>query len=114
MTGGVMTGGVMDGPQVSWCSISVHISDGTRSGCHNYPHTLPILYVTADELHLTLTSAARREPGALPEVTDADVRFARELVGAAGTYLAELERLRSERSPSGRIGDDRPDADAAA
>jgi hypothetical protein len=74
----------------------VHTGGGSHAGCHVYPHRQPILYVTTEEFHLTLTSAVRRESG---RVDEADLTFARALVKAAGTYLADTERLFALQNP---------------
>lgn len=71
--------------------LSIEHGPGSRVTVHQYPELgrAPILSITSPQTHFVISAAER---GTL---TDQDVTFARELVGAASAYLAACEAIRA-------------------
>ncbi|MBB4933750.1 hypothetical protein F4561_004570 [Lipingzhangella halophila] len=72
----------------TWASLGLRIGDEARAWCLTYSDIKPILTLHGGELSVSLCPSDRDSP-----VSEAELRFARELVTQARSYLAELERL---------------------
>ena len=70
-----------------WHTMSAHLGGQTLIGCHTYPDSGPILYVSSAGLRLMVSVDKHGT------VTPDDVRAARKLADAVQTYLAECERV---------------------
>ncbi|XVQ11195.1 hypothetical protein ACQP1W_01080 [Spirillospora sp. CA-255316] len=86
----------------TWFSWSMRVGGDARAECLSYALEHPILIVHGGGGNLAISPASRREDA----VTARDVEFARQLVNAAGAYLAELERLRDQNA-EGAAGTER-------
>lgn len=63
----------------------VRLTDSTHIQCCIYPDIAPILTISDSRANITLTN-----PG-MGEVTEDDVRFARELADAATRYATDMQ-----------------------
>jgi hypothetical protein len=82
----------------TWSTLAVRPGADAHVTCHTYRQGSPILVVHGGPVDLSITPAARRDQEPL---TARDVEFARQLVKAACTYLAEVERLHAQNAGAG-------------
>ncbi|GLZ07663.1 hypothetical protein Acsp03_51290 [Actinomadura sp. NBRC 104412] len=87
----------------TWAALSVNPGSGAWVICHAYPGKAPILEMHGAPVSVSITPAGRGEG----PVTAADVDLARQLVTAAQTYLAEMQRLHAPTDGAGTAGPER-------
>jgi hypothetical protein len=82
----------------SLISLGVYVGTDWRVDCHTYPDSTPILSIDAGAAALDISSKGR-------EVTEAVVRFARELARQAERFAAEAERIHALHAEGGGTAD---------